>query len=80
MSTVLITGATTGLGLALSRLLLDRTTSVLALTGRASSLPRLDAAGLGASERACHLALDVTDADQRRAVVTTTTWPRSSSA
>ena len=60
MSTILVTGATTGLGLALSKLLLERTASVLVLTGRENSLPRLEAAGLGASERLCAMALDVT--------------------
>jgi NAD(P)-dependent dehydrogenase (short-subunit alcohol dehydrogenase family) len=69
MSTILVTGATTGLGLALSRLLLEHTASVLVLTARASSLPRLEVEGLMAGERILPMALDVTDGDQRLAVV-----------
>ena len=69
MPTILVTGATAGLGLALSKLLLERTSSVLVLTARASSLPRFEAEGLVAGDRVRPMALDVTDAEQRRAVV-----------
>jgi short-subunit dehydrogenase len=69
MSTILVTGATTGLGLALAKLLFMRTSSVLVLTGRESSLPRLAAEGLDTGERICPMALDVADEDQRCNVV-----------
>ncbi len=68
MSTILVTGATTGLGLALSKLLLERTASVLVLAARESSLPRLEVEGV-TGERILPIALDVTDGDQRQAVV-----------
>ena len=55
MPTILVTGATAGLGLALSKLLLERTSSVLVLTARASSLPRFEAEGLVAGAAAALL-------------------------
>lgn len=69
MSTILVTGATTGLGLALSKLLLERTSSFLVLTARASSLPRFEAEGLITGDRIQSMALDVTNAEERRAVL-----------
>ncbi|MCB9871303.1 MAG: SDR family NAD(P)-dependent oxidoreductase [Planctomycetes bacterium] len=67
-NTVLLTGASSGLGLAIARLLC-RGVDRLILTARESSLPRLEAAGIQASERVRLRALDVTQSSQRRAVV-----------
>jgi NADP-dependent 3-hydroxy acid dehydrogenase YdfG len=67
--TVLVTGASTGLGLALSHQLLGSTTHRLILTARASSLHRFGEAGIVESERVWLRPLDVTDCGQRRAVV-----------
>ncbi len=65
---MLLTGASTGLGLALARRL--RTTQHrLILTARASSLPRLIEAGFTEDERVHLRALDVTSAAERGAVV-----------
>lgn len=64
----LITGASTGLGLAIARLLRDQPCRLL-LTSRAESLPRLATAGFTEGEH-CHLrVLEVTDARQREAIV-----------
>jgi NAD(P)-dependent dehydrogenase (short-subunit alcohol dehydrogenase family) len=65
---VLITGASSGLGLALARRLL-RTGSRLALGARASSLSRFAAEGIAESERVLLLPLDVTVAEERAAAV-----------
>jgi short-subunit dehydrogenase len=63
--TVLVTGASVGIGLELSRLLHD-TPHRLVLTARRSSLSRFAAAGIVASERILLLSLDVTNEDERR--------------
>ncbi|MFT4978578.1 MAG: short-subunit dehydrogenase [Myxococcota bacterium] len=65
---VLVTGASTGLGLAIARQLLARTDHRLVLTARASSLSRFGEEGICEGERVMLCALDVTDGDQRRAV------------
>lgn len=67
--TILITGASTGLGLAIARRLLATTAHRLILTARDSSLPRFAAAGIAESERVWLRPLDVTRGKQRRAVV-----------
>jgi NAD(P)-dependent dehydrogenase (short-subunit alcohol dehydrogenase family) len=66
--TVLVTGASTGLGLALARRLLA-TDHRLILTARPRSLPRFAEAGIVEDDRVHVRALDVTDATQRHAVV-----------
>ena len=66
--TVLVTGATTGIGLATARQLLE-TEHRLILTARASSLPRFHAHGIVESERVKLRALDVTSDEDRRRVV-----------
>jgi NAD(P)-dependent dehydrogenase (short-subunit alcohol dehydrogenase family) len=66
---VLITGASTGLGLALARLLLAETDHFLILTARPSSMARFAAEGLAEGERVWLRPLDVVDPAQRRAVV-----------
>ncbi len=65
---VLITGASTGIGLAIARLLLPSSMR-LVLTARASSLPRFAEAGIEESERVMVRALDVTDCHQGHALV-----------
>jgi short-subunit dehydrogenase len=66
---VLITGASTGLGLAIAKRLLATTRHRLVLTAREASLPRFAAAGIEPSERVLLRTLDVVDARQRRAVI-----------
>jgi NAD(P)-dependent dehydrogenase (short-subunit alcohol dehydrogenase family) len=66
--TVLITGASTGIGLELARILAEGPHR-LALSARGSSLERLREAGLGESERILHVPLDVTSAREREAAV-----------
>jgi len=67
---VLVTGASTGLGLAIARRLLTASaTDILILTARAASLARFTAAGIESSDRVLIRALDVTNADQRRSVI-----------
>ena len=66
---VLVTGASTGLGLALARLLLAETDHFLILTARASSLARFAAEGIHESDRVWIRPLDVTDTAQSRAIV-----------
>ncbi len=67
--TILVTGASSGLGLALAHRLLRDTPHRVVLTARASSLARFAAAGLVDGERVALLALDVTLAAERRAAV-----------
>lgn len=64
----LVTGASTGLGLALARELLP-TRRRLVLTARADSLARFEAEGIVEDERVLLRALDVTSAREREAVV-----------
>lgn len=66
---VLITGASTGLGLALARLLLAESRHRLILTARRSSLPRFAEEGIHESDRVWLRPMDVTDDAERRAVV-----------
>jgi hypothetical protein len=66
--TILLTGASLGLGLAISRILLE-TDHHLILTARASSLKRFEAAGITESERVWLRPLDVTVAQQREEIV-----------
>src|SRR4029078_6657804 len=66
--TVLVTGASTGLGLALARRLIPHDYRVI-LTARRSSLPRFTEAGITEGEHVHVRALDVTDPSQRHAVV-----------
>ncbi len=66
--TVVVTGASTGLGLALARRLLGSSYR-LVLTARASSLARFAAEGIGEGERVHVRALDVTSAAERAALI-----------
>lgn len=66
---VLVTGASTGLGLALARLLLAETDHFLILTARRSSLARFAVEGIVEGERVWIRPLDVTDTAECRAVV-----------
>jgi hypothetical protein len=66
---VLVTGCSTGIGLALARQLEAWPEARLLLTARERSLPRLHAAGFEESERLRMRALDVVDAAQRAGVV-----------
>jgi short-subunit dehydrogenase len=65
---VLVTGASSGLGLALARRLV-RTEHRVVLTARKESLPRLERAGIVESERVRIRALDVTVLEQRLGLV-----------
>lgn len=65
---ILLTGASSGLGLAISRELLKRRLR-LVLTARESSLARFAEHGITQSEHVLFRALDVTSDSQRRAVV-----------
>ncbi|HEY6170427.1 MAG TPA: SDR family oxidoreductase [Verrucomicrobiae bacterium] len=67
-ATVLVTGASTGLGLALARKLLATNYRVI-LTARESSLPRLASAGITESEHVWLRPLDITSAVERKRVV-----------
>ncbi len=69
LKTVLITGASTGLGLAIARRLLRDPSYQLILTARESSLKRFAEAGLTESNSCIIRVLDVMDADQRKSVV-----------
>jgi len=64
--TILVTGASVGIGLELSRLLLAETDHRLVLTARESSLARFAAEGIVEGPRVMLVALDVTDEEQRR--------------
>lgn len=66
--TLLLTGASTGLGLALARRLLASSYR-LVLTAREESLERFAAAGIAESERVHLRPLDVVDSEQRHRVV-----------
>jgi short-subunit dehydrogenase len=67
---ILITGATTGIGLATARALAREGHHRLILTGRASSLERLtEFAELAESDRLCVFPLDVVSTSQRHRVV-----------
>lgn len=67
---VLVTGASAGVGLALSKELLRAPQSYrLVLTARSSSLPRFDDAGIQASDRVWLRPLDVTLASDREQLV-----------
>ncbi len=68
VTTILITGASVGIGLELAKLLRD-SPHRLVLTARASSLARFAEEGLVAGERVLLLPLDVTKADERRAAI-----------
>ncbi len=67
--TVLVTGASTGLGLALAQRLLRDTPHQLVLTAREASLPRFAEAGVVESERVTLVPLDVTRPVERKAAV-----------
>jgi short-subunit dehydrogenase len=66
--TVLLTGASTGIGLAIARTLL-RTGYRLILTARHSSLPRFESHDVRESDRVRIRPLDVTRPEQREAIV-----------
>lgn len=66
----MITGASSGLGLALARRLAQRPVNVV-VTARADSIARFAEAGIREDERTAIVALDVTDARERRAAVDT---------
>jgi hypothetical protein len=66
--TIVITGASTGVGLALARALMA-SHHRLVLTARASSLPRFSELGIVEGERVMLAPLDVTDAGQRVALI-----------
>ena len=66
---VLLTGASIGLGLAITRRLFDDESLHLVLTARGESLGRFAELGIRASERVWLRPLDITSEAQRRAVV-----------
>ncbi len=66
--TVLITGASTGIGLAIARAL-TRSQYKVFLTARQSSLPRFDSHEVGEASNIRIRSLDVTSAEQREAIV-----------
>jgi short-subunit dehydrogenase len=66
--TILITGASAGIGLELAKLLI-RGSHRLVLTARGSSLSRFAAAGIVPDERVMLLPLDITIDEERRAAV-----------
>lgn len=69
IQTVLITGASTGLGWAIAQELLEETPHRLILTARASSMERFAELGVEDGERIWLRPLDVTDAAQRDELV-----------
>ena len=66
--TVLLTGASAGIGLAIARALI-RTKYRVLLTSRESSLPRFDAHAIGESKHVRIRRLDVTKAEEREAII-----------
>jgi len=66
--TVLITGASAGIGLAISRALIQTRCRVL-LTARQSSLPRFASHGIRESQRVRIRRLDVTKPEEREAII-----------
>jgi hypothetical protein len=66
--TVLITGASTGIGLAIARALAQTQHKVL-LTAQQSSLPRFDVHAIGESSHVRIRPLDVTSEEQREAII-----------
>jgi len=66
---VLLTGATSGIGLALARKLVEWPAGHIVLSARESSLPRFADLGIEPSERVWLRPLDVTSADQRERLV-----------
>ena len=68
ITTILVTGASAGIGLELSRLLM-KGPHRLVLTARATSLPRFAEEGIVPSERLMLLPLDVTLDEERRAAI-----------
>ncbi len=68
VTTILVTGASAGIGLELAKLLYD-SPHRLVLTARRSSLARFAEEGILAGERVILLPLDVTSDEERRAVV-----------
>lgn len=66
---VLITGASTGLGLAIARALLDARKYRLILTARRASLKRFEECGVRESENLWLRPLDVTSNSERRAII-----------
>jgi short-subunit dehydrogenase len=69
LKTILLTGASTGLGLAITRQLLQEPGYRFILTARASSLQRFAEEGIVESETLRLRALDVTSAEERKSVV-----------
>jgi len=66
--TVLITGASTGIGLAMARAL-SRTKYRVFLTARRESLPRFDVHAIGESRNVRIRPLDVTNAEERESII-----------
>ena len=66
--TVLVTGASTGIGLAMARAL-ARTNYKVLLTARQSSLARFDVHAIGESDHVRIRPLDVTIKEQREAIM-----------
>ncbi len=66
--TVLITGASTGIGLEIARALMETNYRVY-LTAREGSLPRFDSHAIGESEHVRIRALDVTKPQEREAII-----------
>ena len=67
--TVLVTGASVGVGLAVARELIANTPHRVVLTARPSSMKRFAEAGIEPSDRVLLRALDVTSHDQRAALI-----------
>jgi short-subunit dehydrogenase len=71
--TVLVTGASTGIGLALGKLLLARPYRVI-LTARRASLPRFATAGIRENEDCWLRPLDVTNQSEREQLIEEAEW------